>query len=104
MPIPLILLILGAIAAITITVVVVAILYWNDIKNWFQSRNYLKQSDKDNIAFTIQEKLSSGNYKTVQGIFNQRTNDIKDGRVIESKDIDSGVRNAHRNDQVVIYE
>jgi hypothetical protein len=43
--------------------------------------NDIKAADKDNIAFTIKQRLENGDYKVVQGIFNKRTEDLMDGHV-----------------------
>ncbi len=94
-----------SIAANISIVVVISFLAIRKIVDWFPSRSAINLADKDNIAFTLQSKLDSGNYKTVQGIFNTRNNDIKEGRVIEfSKDIDSQMKKLHDNDELVIYE
>lgn len=49
MPLPLITIILVAVATFTV-----------------------EEADKENIAFTIKQKLQDGDYKVVQGIFNKR--------------------------------
>ena len=101
MPIPLIPIILAAAAALAITVV--AILYYDDIINWFHARNDLKTSDANNIAFTIKERLSTGNYKVVQGIFNKKSNKMVDGQQVEAESL-SGDISRHRAGELVVYE
>jgi hypothetical protein len=91
-------------AAAGLALAVVAMIYWDDIVNWFQSRNNLKVSDKDTIAFTIKEKLASGEFNVVQGIFNQRTEKILDGRKMRTKALDSQFDRAHKDQDLVIYE
>ncbi|NJR72914.1 MAG: hypothetical protein HC773_02855 [Scytonema sp. CRU_2_7] len=44
--------------------------------DWLFSKNQLDSRDVENIAFTVQENLKSGNYKTVQVIFNKDTETI----------------------------
>jgi hypothetical protein len=85
-------------------VIVIPILKWDRIVNWFRAREELKNSDKDNIAFTLQEKLKNGKYKTVQGIFNTRTNELLDEEKIISEQIDDRLVEVHRNYDLVIYE
>ncbi|MCK6512128.1 hypothetical protein L6R29_19515 [Myxococcota bacterium] len=102
MPFPIIGIILAAVATVAVTVLL--IVYWNDIVDWFRSRNDIKVEDRDNIAFTLQEKLANGNYKTVQGIFNTRTNTLKDGRAIESKQVDEELHQLHKEEELVVYE
>lgn len=82
-------LILKALAAITIAAVVVCvILKWNDIIDWFKGREKLYQKDKHNVAIVIKEKMQSGDYKVVQGIFNKKTSEFKDSKAYEAKELD----------------
>jgi len=98
---PLIGLILAA--AVGLSVVVLVCLNWDKIINWFRARQDLKQSDKDNIAFTLQEKLQDGKYRTIEGIFNKSDNELLDGINYESKEIDEQVAEVHRHDELVVY-
>jgi len=100
--IPLIVAIIAA--AATLTVVVIALLNWDRIIDWFKNRRQLKQSDKDNIAITIKTLLENGKYKTVQGIFNKATNVLADGEAYVSDSIDEHLAEVHSNDELVLYE
>ena len=103
--IPLIPIIIGALALLGgVAVIVVLVLVIETIIDWFKNRNAIKEKDKDNIAFTIQEKLKSGKYKTIQGIFNAREETLEDAVVYESEDIDKELREAHIDNELVIYE
>jgi len=97
--IPVIIAAVAGVAAIILT-----ILNWGRIVDWFRGRQRLKQSDKDNIALTLQQKLASGRYKTIQGIFNKRTNELLDSEVTEAEEIDEQVAEAHRGEELVVYE
>ncbi|MBW4626220.1 MAG: hypothetical protein KME49_12130 [Brasilonema octagenarum HA4186-MV1] len=90
-------------AAGVLAVVYVITLLFPQIKKWFRDRSSLKQSDKDNIAFTLHEKLKSGKHKTVQGIFNTGSQEVVDGQIIESDNLDRTTADYHRNDDLVIY-
>lgn len=97
--------ILHGIAVLFIIVIETIIrLSFDFIVNWFQDRQRLKNSDKDNIAFTIQEQLKGQDYKTIQGIFNKRTNEVLDAQEIHSNQLDREVQRLHRNNELVIYE
>jgi hypothetical protein len=98
MPLPLVVIILAAAAAIAATVVV--FLNWNNIIDWFRSREELKQSDKDNIAFTLQQRMEDGKYSVVQGIFDQNTNTFQDGVKYEAEDICDELK---EKEELVIY-
>lgn len=91
-------------AAGTITVIVVAIIHYKEIIAWFQKRNDLKVADKENIAFTLKQKLETGDYKVIQGIFNQRTEDILEGRAMQSEKLDQEFEEAHEGKELLIYE
>jgi len=79
-------------------------LKWETILNWFKAHQELKLSDADNIAFTLMQKPAGGNYITVQGIFNKRTNEVPNGVKYESKRIDEQLSVIHHNDELVVYE
>lgn len=91
-------------AAGTLVVLAYAVLHWDHIVNYFQSKAELKMSDKNNIAFSLQERLSNGKYRTVYGIFNQNENRVCDGQVVESQEIDSRVAENHLGNPLVVYE
>ncbi|QMW05438.1 hypothetical protein [Spirosoma foliorum] len=91
-------------ATTAVSVVIVLILTFLEIVDWFTDRNDLKLEDEDNIAFTLQEKLETGDYKTVQGIFNKRTNTLKDARKVQSNKIDKELKSLHKDNEIVIYE
>jgi hypothetical protein len=81
----------------------IIMLYYRDIIEWFRGKTMLKQSDKDNIAFSIQERLTTGNIRTVQGIFNQRHSNVLEAKAYESKTVDAEVASLHRNNALVVY-
>jgi len=93
-----------AAAAVGLGLIIVAILNWDTIKDWFMGRKKLKQSDKDNVAFTLNKKLSNGKYNVVQGVFNKGTNELLDGVQYEAKEIDDKLAEVHRNEELVVYE
>ena len=94
----------GIAALVRIVVEIIIRLSLDFIVNWFQNREKVKNSDKDNIAFTIQEKVKSKDYKTVQGIFNKRTNEVVDAQEIHSNKLDKQIKQLHRDNELVIYE
>ena len=82
----------------------VTILTYNFIVNWFRKREKIKNADKDNIAFTIQEKMQNNQYKTVQGIFNKRNHEVVDAQEIRSKKVDEQIKRNHQGNELVVYE
>lgn len=59
----------------------------------------------DDIAFTLQEKLRTGQFRTIPGVLNKITGEIKTGEVeeIHSQEIDSTLADYHRNDELVVF-
>ncbi len=78
-------------------------LYWEDLVEWFRSKNHLSQSIENDIAFTMLEQTDQG-YRLVQGIFNKATEELVDGRIIECEKIDEEIRDVHDGQELVIYE
>jgi hypothetical protein len=98
-------LILAALASFPfVALIVVLILKWKDIIQWFRNRHQLKESDKANIAFTLNERLASGKYKVVRGIFNKRTSEILDAEQHQANELDEKLAEAHRDEDLVLYE
>jgi hypothetical protein len=98
----LVLIILAAAVGLVVTWVVAV--YWQDIKNWFQGRNDIKEADAANIAFTIKAAFESGNYKVVQGIFNTESEELVEGRAMETSRLDPKFEQVHADKELVIYE
>jgi heme/copper-type cytochrome/quinol oxidase subunit 1 len=97
--------ILLSIAALSlIGFITITILTYNFIVSWFRKREKIKNADKDNIAFTIQEKMQNKQYKTVQGIFNKRTNEVVNAQEIRSDKVDKKMEENHRGNKLVVYE
>jgi hypothetical protein len=92
-----------ALAVVALVAVVIMALKWGDIIDWFRQHQNLKQSDKDNIGFTLQEKLQDGKYETVEGIFNTRSGELLDGEKTIADDIDEQVAKVHSREALVVY-
>ena len=100
-------LILAALGAVVLgAIIVVVLLNWGRIKEWFVNffTNRGKIKNKNEVAFTLKEKLNSGKYKVVQGIFDKHTNEVVDGAQYEAQSLDSTLANYHRHDDLVCYE
>jgi hypothetical protein len=98
--------IIKAIAFIEVVVLVsTAVLNFTQIVDWFNARRTnIPALDKDQIYFTLRELWSTGNYKTVQGVFNTRTHRLADLRRIKSTSVDYQLADAHRSHRLVNYE
>lgn len=81
----------------------IKVMTWQNIVEWFSCHKALKSSDRNIIGFTIQES-ESNQYQTTQGMFNQETHQIIDGRIVESMIIDSQIVEIHRHHKLLIYQ
>lgn len=100
---PFTLLLLAKFAALGIAAIIVGRILFKAIKNWFQKRQPLKESDRDNIGFTIKTELKNGNYNVCQGIFNKRTEELSDAIQWQGKQIDEEFANVHQDKSLVVY-
>jgi len=76
---------------------------FDEVIIWLKTRKELKTSDDDNIAFTLLEKHDE-QYQIVIGIYNKLINEILDGEIIMTKQIDEKLKDCHSNNELVIYE
>ncbi|MBD2169413.1 hypothetical protein H6G04_34185 [Calothrix membranacea FACHB-236] len=107
---------LVAIAAI----IFIVFLAFAMIVHWFNNFEYLvEQSYNRPITVSLDEigeDIKRGNVSEVkgvlkkpstpiivQGIFNTKTNDFVEYRVIEANEVDQKIRNAHRSKKVAIW-
>src|SRR5437763_486848 len=95
--------IIDALIGASVTLLVIDILRWPAVVDWFQRRTYLTQADCANVGFTLMQHQQSGNYKTVQGVFNKRSNQVLEARQVESRQIDPQIANAHAGKDVIFY-
>lgn len=104
-PISLILLAISLVGGATAAagIVVIAFLTIRDVLTWFRTRTSRIHS-KDFVAATVLEHLSTGQYRTVQGIFNQRAGTWVEHRVIDSTRIDAELAALHRERTFVIHQ
>lgn len=85
-------------------VIYAAVLSVNAVVNWFRNRASLVQSDRNNIAFTIREKLASGDFNVYQGIFNTESQQLIDGQKMSAGQLDSELASMHRHKDMVVYQ
>ena len=97
---------IGTIVSLFVGVAVIyaAILTVKAVVNWFKTRAALVNSDQDNIAFTVREKLSNGDFALYQGIFNTRTEQLLDRQKLVGEQLDSELEQMHRDQSMVVYQ
>lgn len=101
-----ILVIIAAVALLGLAIVIMHLLGWDTVINWFE--NYFKNSNKINnpeaIAFTLKQKLEGGKCKVVQGIFNKQIGTIADGVEYHTEKLDDQLESYHKDDELVVYQ
>jgi hypothetical protein len=101
----LIILIKAAIAAIPVAAAVtVVVLNFTQIIDWFKKLRPNPKVDKSKLYFTLKDLWASGNYRTIQGVFDTRTQQLGKVRSITSKNIDARLADYHRNHELAIYK
>ncbi len=90
----------GGVAA---TVFVLICLNWERIVAFMSDNAALKESDMDNIGFSLQEKMDSGEYKTVYGIFNTRTSKVLNAEAVRSSQVDTEVSEMHEKTPLIVF-
>lgn len=94
------LLIIGAIALSGLTAIFIALLSWSYIVDWFQNRAAIK--DEETVAFTLKQKLDSGNVKVIHGFFNTQAGKIVDGQQVEAEKLDSEMEEIFGDEEIVV--
>jgi hypothetical protein len=96
-------LILGILAVIAVAVVVELVMLTVE---WLtESFNSLKTGDVDEIGFTVKNALENGQVEVIQGVFNKRTEEVVNDKVVKIKtdELDPQLEMAHRDNAVVLY-
>ncbi|MFB9451715.1 hypothetical protein Dvina_20500 [Dactylosporangium vinaceum] len=94
-------------AALAIAQVAAAIyivfLTFSEIVDWFSNRRSMSSVDRSRLGFTLQDMMNNGQYRTVQGVFNQAVGSVEDARTITSGDVDSTLAGYHQDQRLVVY-
>lgn len=90
----------GAVAGAVIAIVC---LHWERILSWFQTRLHLKLGNPNALGFSMQEKMATGSYRTVYGIFDTRTRQLMDAEAVNSDRVDTRVAEMHSGNEMVIF-
>jgi hypothetical protein len=93
----------AALTGAALVAVSIAFLNWERIVGWLSSRSHLVNQDVDNYGFSLVERINSGNYRTVYGVFNRRTGRVIDGETVQSQGIDLQTEREHAGETLLIY-
>jgi hypothetical protein len=78
-------------------------LSFNHVVTWFKNRKDLKNSNENNIAFSLIDKKGD-NFVIIIGIFNKENGQILDAEKIVARQLDAKLAEAHENNGLVLYE
>lgn len=100
--------IIGAIAAAALTAVVVVLvmLHFDQIKQWFMDTFYKKgKIKKDDVSFMLNQEMKDGNYKVLTGVFNKKTGKVHDEmQDIRAEELDDTLEGAFEEQNLVLME
>jgi hypothetical protein len=105
MPFPIILLwplLVKAILGAGLIAIVVAVLCFEQIRNWLSSRAPKYKLDEGAVGFSLQKKLANNEYTHVYGVFDTNTNKVLEAEAVTSNDIDEDLRSMH-SEALVIF-
>ncbi len=83
-------------------VISLLMLYWEDICVWFQARSHLVLGTPENVAFSLQQRINNGNYRSIYGVFDTWGNRVVESKAVISSQVDSRPAAIHRDDELVI--
>ena len=72
-----------------------------EVLNWIRGR--ISSYDANHVGITLMEKLSSGDYKVVRGIFNQQTKKIVQQETLQAQTVDAELLQRHNGRKQVLY-
>jgi uncharacterized membrane protein YhiD involved in acid resistance len=91
-------LIAGAIVA---GIIFIACLTFKKVKDWFNKKKSLTESDKNYVATAVKLALENGNIGHVSCVFDKKTKEIVDGQRIETEEFDEELSKKHKNKDVI---
>ena len=92
----------GVVGAAVGGVIYASYLTYNYVVRWFRSRKHIA-NQSGRISFTIKERVTSGEYVLVQGIYDEDYEELVDGRVVDYGDLDSRLEALHDDEELVIW-
>jgi hypothetical protein len=96
--------VMAAIAAGAITAIVLIVLHWQRIVTFISEKcSALVNSNPENEAFSLHEKLENGNFQTVYGVLNKTTEKVILGEKIESNKVDPEVARFHAKEPLILF-
>lgn len=98
------LIILAALAVAQVAAAIyIVFLTFAEIVDWFSSRRSMSDVNKERLGFTLQDLMASGQYRTVQGVFNKAAGTVEATRAINSSQVDAELAGYHQGNRLVVY-
>lgn len=93
---------LGCLAAGAVVGIVVALLTWDRLFNWFRGKSSLVHSNRHNVAVMVKEAQRNGKVSVVTGVFNQATNEVLSHECYQADQLDGQTKKFFGGNNVVI--
>jgi hypothetical protein len=88
--------------AVVAGIIFIARLTYKKVKEWFDKKKSLTESDKGKVAAAVKLALENGNVGYVQLVFDKENDEIVDGQRIETKELDDELTQKHRGKDVIL--
>ena len=85
----------------------VKLLNWiNNIVSWFRRPERIKKIEKNSnlVAATLKERLANGDYEVCNCLYDMETEEIKEGEIIKTEELEQKAKNMFKNKNLVIIE
>lgn len=78
--------------------------FFKNIVSWFKDEKRLKKikEDKNTVAVVIKEKLDSGDYETIQCLFDKEEDEVLDAQVITCESIDQKTEDSFKDKDMIL--
>jgi hypothetical protein len=89
------------VGALMVASAVIGVLTFERVKAWFREKQALRVSPHVE-RFTLQQPMENGDFATVMGLFDRRTNHVIDVDAVRSHTVDPALQAIHRNHQIAL--
>jgi hypothetical protein len=90
-----------AVGAIVAGIIFIARLTYKKVKEWFNKKKSLTETDKKYVATAVKLALENGNIGHVSCVFDKKAGKIVDGQRIETEELDDELTKKHRGKDVI---
>lgn len=85
-----------------VAVALIATLTFDDVISWFRESPCII-GDEDELVFSLNTHLENGEFEFIQGVLDERTNEVRDARKVRTRKLDARLARAHKRKPLAIY-